>query len=466
MLLRAALLAATLAVGAAAPCNEQASNTGGCRADAHVDGADSSVLLQTAHVAIDSGDVKTPGMHQSASHSDARLANNDEAAHAFQSQADWIVSQGGKVNEHFTGGMTQHGGANIRGVITRKPLTADNDTHVVVPRKLWLTSSNFQSFADASKLALKCADLREWEADRLFLAAAIATEAQKGTESYYYPYIHALPSMRDFQSFMPNLIEEPLKSEFAALPIVATAKAMQRRDEHHNRACFEKWQGVGSSPVASLTWDEMLLALTWVRTRNYYTKQGITMIVGTDMLNTGKDANINTGWGYDSEAFYLRGRYKSVEAGSELYDSYCPSCDNEHMLKTWGVYLEDNPATVAHRDIDCSVHKNGVLQKAMEATLETSATSMSRISPRCRSLAVSTQQGPLRCSLARLTWEYCAVAWGLASPSKSQAKLALASVSDHGAGQALSPEEDAMLVFQSSRMAVPMPFHEKAPTVH
>ncbi len=60
--------------------------------------------------------------------------------------------------------------------------------------------------------------------------------------------------------------------------------------------------------------------------------------------------------------------------------------------------------------------------------------------------------------MARLTWEYCAAAWGLASSSNFASSLTHASLLTLGATRALTPREDAQLALRSARGAVPEEF--------
>merc|ERR1719478_222159 len=95
----------------------------------------------------------------------------------------------------------------------------------------------------------------------------------------------------------------------------------------------------------------------------------------------------------------------------------------------------------------------------MEATLDLASSSDNLLSPRCQASVFSTHQGPLQCSLARLTWEYCASSWGLAS---SNTNLNLMQMSESDAEvRVLTPLEDAKLVHQSARRAVPKALHAK-----
>merc|ERR1719161_3397614 len=90
------------------------------------------------------------------------------------------------------------------------------------------------------------------------------------------------------------------------------------------------------------------------------------------------------------------------------------------MMEIWGLYLElnENPLqTVA----DCNTHhehtrgKFKSLREASEAMLDMSgvdkAIKEGWKAPRCREELLSVEQGPLRCSFARLAFEHCKQEW-------------------------------------------------------
>lgn len=387
------------------------------------------------------------------------MVKNDEVNDALKYMTKWIVSQGGEASPHLHGNMTRHAGGRIRGVIASKTISS-GATLFAVPKKLWLVLSNFPSFANAILPdTSKCKGLGTWEQKRLKLAAAVAMESKKGMRSAYGPYIQGLPSLSDYESFLPNFVSAELAANFSALPLVSTSKEIQQRDREYSRGCFDQWQKQSSSPLSDLSWNDMLLALTQFRTRCYGTSVGVAMIPGSDMLNTAKAQDMNTAWSDDGEAFHLVGGSDAVNAGQELYDTYCDACDNSNMLKVWGAYLEDNRNQVVQDHVDCAALKGGNMHKAMDATLDFSSTSASWRSPRCHASVFSAKQGPLQCSLARLTWEYCGEAWRSA-PGLS---LLQSVQGQRGTSRALSPQEDALLVLQTARGAVPKAFQGKTP---
>ena len=96
-------------------------------------------------------------------------------------------------------------------------------------------------------------------------------------------------------------------------------------------------------------------------------------------------------------------------------------CDNQQMLESWGVYLEDNTnrMTAAERG-SCTEHLRSVTLATLESAvvLERSWTA-----PRCRTEVVALRHGPLRCSLARLAYEVCVSAWAISGAEAQTASL-------------------------------------------
>lgn len=248
------------------------------------------------------------------------------------------------------------------------------------------------------------------------LAAAIASEVSKGTTSFYYPYLKLLPSLQEFHSFLPVLMEESVQKDFAPLPIMAMVQAMQATFDLH-RKCFENWKVADRSPVEQLSWDEMLVAFIWLSTRSFGLDSGRTLalVPAVDIVNTGLNAQLNAQWIPTADAFTLHAD-RRIAAGTEIYQGYCNNCNNTMMMYGWGVYLETNPNPSQRGDQLCLGERGEHLQRVAEAALQTEeAAAKDWLSPRCKAEVLETPQGALRCSLARLSWETCAVDWAAKS---------------------------------------------------
>merc|ERR1712139_750837 len=95
------------------------------------------------------------------------------------------------------------------------------------------------------------------------------------------------------------------------------------------------------------------------------TLDAVALVPGPDMLNVAKVSELNTGWSSASaELFSLRSGAEVVASGHELFESYCRQCDNIDLLKSWGVYLEDNPNSIAQNTVDCKGPAGITMQRA------------------------------------------------------------------------------------------------------
>ena len=98
-----------------------------------------------------------------------------------------------------------------------------------------------------------------------------------------------------------------------------------------------------------------------------------------------------------------------VAAGSELTNRFCTSdCNNRRMVFKWGIYFETNSNWFD--DSDRTWCNNDKLRSEALLLLDSALSSPSHKAPRCKKKIVG-DQAPLRCSLARLAWEYCSCRW-------------------------------------------------------
>jgi hypothetical protein len=348
---------------------------------------------------------------------------SDGGDEAFDEVRSWLIANGATVHEGLHSSNFQHGGSNVRGVSSTEEVQG-NASLLAVPRHLWLTLSNFPEFRDAEfPPAYPCNQLASFEIRDVKLAAALASEAHKGEKSFFFKYIKNLPRMSDFQSFLPWMIRSSLKADFAALPLTAVVTKIQSDDREYIQKCCDRWIRAEKSPAKDLTWDEIQLGLAWIRTRSYTmfhynnTLDAIALVPGADMLNVAKSSDLNTGWSsISADVFSIHSDGKPIDSGHELYESYCRQCDNNALMTSWGVYLEDNPNTLRHDSIDCNGPLGITMHRATELALQPRGGG--RIpatwrSPRCRADIFDNEQGPLYCSLARLAWETCSSEWSI-----------------------------------------------------
>lgn len=349
----------------------------------------------------------------------------------FQEVMAWLKSNGATANPALRSSIFQLGGASVRGVLSTSELPQQT-TLLVIPKRLWLVPSHFPKFAQ-SQLPSTCAPLiKDCE---LKFAAALADESRKGNSSFYYTYLKHLPTTKDFRSFLPRMMEAGLQSDFAALPLVSSVQKAQA-DDNDVQTCFERWVKKDDCPARGLTWDQVQLALNWLHTRSFTmyqyfgTQDHNALIPGADMLNTAKAVDLNVEWSSTEEVYTMQTGTPAA-SGHELSDAYCEDCDNDYLMKHLGVFMEDNANPLEEHDAQACIGDEGIhMSQLVKAALQDPAAYPGLLSPRCRASTLNEDQGPLRCSLARLAWESCAKDWEGAS-KKDAALVEISAVSHH-----------------------------------
>lgn len=361
----------------------------------------------------------------------------DDAGVALERLRAWVTANGGSVNEVLKSSEIDHAGLKYRGVIAEKGVWGMTSLFHI-PRKLWIELDHFPEVVDVPLAKLAGCKLDQTELYKIKLAAALALELRKGNASFYHVYFNTLPTLAEFRTFHPHFMHAALLSDFKALPLVAAVRKIQAHDEDL-KSCFDAWKRGPDSKVAGLAWDEMLLGLSWLRTRGHDSGSGQPIIIpASDLLNTEKEDKVNVVVQVNYDDFTVRTSWNGLAAGQELYVQYCSSCDNSQLLSMWGIYLEDNSRDLDRPKghVDCgprhpvlakghsatSKHAHTVqieqsLRSVAESVLDfgslSAAESGGWTAPRCKAAALdSVEQGALRCSLARLAWEYCAQEWG------------------------------------------------------
>eukprot|EP00746_Dinoflagellata_sp_MGD_P011119 gnl/MRDRNA2_/MRDRNA2_123224_c0_seq1.p1 gnl/MRDRNA2_/MRDRNA2_123224_c0~~gnl/MRDRNA2_/MRDRNA2_123224_c0_seq1.p1 ORF type:complete len:462 (-),score=65.60 gnl/MRDRNA2_/MRDRNA2_123224_c0_seq1:22-1407(-) len=359
---------------------------------------------------------------------------------------EWVISNKGTVHPSLKSNMTYHRGFPVRGIITTESHWSWTPV-LTVPRSLWIEPTSFPETRDVSLPAVCTRMHSPSDGDSLRFAAGLALENKKGSESFYYPWLRSLPSFADFHSFFPRLMEPTVQRDFAALPLTAAMWKAQQQDAAI-QDCFQAWQKEPSSPVSSLTWDDISAMLCNYRTRSLDAGGSGFMIPAMDLMNTENSNNVNTQWSFALEDFTLSTEMAGLESGAELTEEYCPGCSNFLMMAIWGIFLEDNLNDLDEADTSfCHGGSNfqGVSNttsnksSAMQPSLRYVAEEMLDIphhqdskwrAPRCRAEKVmASEQGPLRCSLARLAWEQCHADWhanssmNMLQPKEANSKL-------------------------------------------
>eukprot|EP00929_Paragymnodinium_shiwhaense_P069907 TRINITY_DN35330_c0_g3_i2.p1 TRINITY_DN35330_c0_g3~~TRINITY_DN35330_c0_g3_i2.p1 ORF type:complete len:733 (-),score=242.95 TRINITY_DN35330_c0_g3_i2:77-2275(-) len=324
-------------------------------------------------------------------------------ANGWDAAVSMLAKNGAEVSKKPQVKMLTHGGSEVRSIVAKSALE-DGEILLKIPAKLWVHMDNFP---EVKAVWMDCGTGYEVK-----LCTAMALERNRGNESLWKDYFPGLPQMDDYKAFYPRWSEKDLLDEFAGLELVESVRASQQRDDDMQK-CWEDWQkGNGSSidGVSDLKWDDIKLGLAQFRTRNHNVSNdgdgpGMgALIPAADMMNT--NPSPNTAWKFvdedgDGKKDYWQLSAKgAVEAGGELYETYCGSCDNTNMLNYWGIYMEDN-AQEARQSTSC-----GKLLLTAQKYLEgTKPEGM--VAPRCKNETLEKSQGPLRCSYARLAWESC-----------------------------------------------------------
>eukprot|EP00929_Paragymnodinium_shiwhaense_P033187 TRINITY_DN18268_c1_g1_i1.p1 TRINITY_DN18268_c1_g1~~TRINITY_DN18268_c1_g1_i1.p1 ORF type:complete len:720 (-),score=182.24 TRINITY_DN18268_c1_g1_i1:344-2422(-) len=333
---------------------------------------------------------------------------------AWQAVVNWMRSQGAEVREGIVGRLiTQGSTEGVRGLLTERAF--DKDVPLFrVPRKLWMEASKFPAVSDAFQRAEACRSLGV-PPNHFKLSMAIALEVKKGEDSFWGPWLKMLPSLEDFQERHPYLAGEELQKEFGELPLMKVVHAGWQFNIERTKECFEDWRSVEGSPGADLSWEEALHGYMMVVTRSFRGHDQATVIVpGTDMANTAANSDVNSMYSFtnDMEWFEVNG-WQSTAADKEVFLGYCRECDNEYTMGYWGYFLEDNTNTLTDLEpLDCDAA--GLRESALPL-LDLGTVNLDIRAPRCSPDALDKSpaaQRPLRCALARLTFESCAASWG------------------------------------------------------
>lgn len=345
-------------------------------------------------------------------HGRSMASVTDMSPKAWEATIAWLKKNGATVTDALKSEQTQHGGFSIRGVVSTHDVPK-HSTILEIPEKLWLEGASNKVINNTN---FDCSVVEK----NIRVAIVVALETQKGAASFWAPYLGQLPSLEDYESFHPRFTKKPLLDDFSSLGLVQTIKLLQENDAGLE-SCFGQWQKVIKSKAElkdvpelknfnKLTWNDMRLALARTRTRVYKVGNDTNrsaLIPGSDLLNTAPASALNTLWDFEGPKFKITAL--KVSEGQELYDAYCGSCTNDNMLSIWGVYLEDN----ANKMKPASLASCSALKKPAMEVLDTGKQDAKWTAPRCKKEALSGDQGPLRCSFARLAWESCAVHWKL-----------------------------------------------------
>eukprot|EP00747_Dinoflagellata_sp_TGD_P030635 gnl/TRDRNA2_/TRDRNA2_134771_c0_seq1.p1 gnl/TRDRNA2_/TRDRNA2_134771_c0~~gnl/TRDRNA2_/TRDRNA2_134771_c0_seq1.p1 ORF type:complete len:286 (+),score=43.96 gnl/TRDRNA2_/TRDRNA2_134771_c0_seq1:99-956(+) len=271
------------------------------------------------------------------------------------------------------------------------------------------------------------------------IAVAMLLEIKRGNESFYFPYLRHLPSPDAYRQFHPFFASSSLLADFQAL--LATKHVRGFQDQRGDMvACFQAWQEVSAIPeLKELSFADIEYGYFLVRTRSAAASGRTVMVPAHDLMNVARLELINAHYTFGhpttadvpenaSFSVYRNRASKAIEAGGELYESYCgkrTDCHNSKFVEIWGVFLEENDLPESEkwralrRGQNCSALTDpgataGSLREAAEAALDLATAFPSHaVAPRCKpSIRNSSEQGGIRCSFARLAWQRCGSEWG------------------------------------------------------
>eukprot|EP00747_Dinoflagellata_sp_TGD_P113107 gnl/TRDRNA2_/TRDRNA2_171638_c1_seq3.p1 gnl/TRDRNA2_/TRDRNA2_171638_c1~~gnl/TRDRNA2_/TRDRNA2_171638_c1_seq3.p1 ORF type:complete len:212 (+),score=19.98 gnl/TRDRNA2_/TRDRNA2_171638_c1_seq3:216-851(+) len=205
--------------------------------------------------------------------------------------------------------------------------------------------------------------------------------------------------------------------------------------------CLAAWQKVSNvSGLGSLNWPDVERSFFLVTTRAANVESNVAIVPIHDLINTARSDLLNTEYKFGVPTRDKRGKSKplsksqslivhatrDIQRGGEIYERYCDQkriCSNGKFLEVWGIYLEDSSGygTLMPKS-NCSAGAApggtaATLRAVTEDALELPAAGFSQagaesLAPRCKQATLdSSEQGPIRCSLARLAWQRCGAEW-------------------------------------------------------
>eukprot|EP00927_Polykrikos_kofoidii_P011799 TRINITY_DN15041_c0_g1_i1.p1 TRINITY_DN15041_c0_g1~~TRINITY_DN15041_c0_g1_i1.p1 ORF type:complete len:633 (-),score=111.42 TRINITY_DN15041_c0_g1_i1:159-2015(-) len=348
----------------------------------------------------------------------------DSTSQEWSNFVEWFQSRGGVMQKDISRSVITNGPKKgMYGLVANADLK-EGDVLFNVPVDMWLTASNFPEITFNVSLH-GCAKFRP----RLTVAAKMALELKKGDTSPWYPWIRLLQSPDEFRKEQVRHISSSLRHEFDGLPLVSVLVTGAQATEDQIARCVEAWQGAPDSPVADLTFDELMYFHEFSETRSFSSASEKTVLLpGVDFVNTGNDKDLNARYDFFGPGGVFQMKvHRDLKAGEEINIGYCLDCDNEYILATWGVYFEDNHKALhnlgsatcdtAGEQESLLSATSGSLRAASLAMLDHESAPASlelglRAPPCKQTIDAMGNEDRLRCSLARLAWEYCAVEWG------------------------------------------------------
>jgi len=345
-------------------------------------------------------------------HHSVRMSNHT----MFQDVFQWMEQHGANISKGIAVSSVPHGGISVRGLVSSSKIS-ENENLVQVPKRLWFHVHNYPEIetADLSNI-VACSEIGEDFLDVIITAAALALEAKKGNTSFYAPFFAYLPTLDEYRSFIPDMASDSIMQEFRSVHFVRHRLSRWRFELKTLRSCFEAWKRKPKAPagISALDWDtDMQVARLHWQTRGYNSeKLGSIMVPLADLANARAGTGSNTWWVEEDDAFIVRSSHV-IGVGSEVYEEYAKETHNADALYSWGMYFETNPMQQPPDSFDeesCTPDLRALVESILEDPQANKNKNL--LAPRCKVSALRDQhQGPIRCSLARLSYETCSRFW-------------------------------------------------------
>ena len=350
-----------------------------------------------------------------------RVMARSVTSNAWDELASWLVDPrpslsdaAGFAKPGLSLTPTEHAGASIRGLLTTSRVATGEQLLRIPHTKCFSPrSGNLSSLPpfNGEPPSLSCLPQRSILAG----AVMLAYEMERLPPSRFAPYFRMFPTVAQYERYLPSRAPIEALRGFSALPLVNHSgyATLAARDRH--KRCFDQLPSIplGHDKGAPLLhWEAVDRALVIIKTRAYSHTKSADRLCVADLANTEVERKLNTKWSFNSKDEFVLVSSKPIEAGDEIYEPYCSYCANNMMLWRWGVYFEDNLNLIPKRrhpnGVDCSKLR-GVTEGILDLEREASALASKWTSPRCRHAAIL--DSPVRCLLARLSWETCAHRW-------------------------------------------------------
>jgi len=251
----------------------------------------------------------------------------------------------------------------------------------------------------------------------------LAVERSKGRASDFVAYFDLLPSRAEQEESDLFFAGESILEDFAMLPVVNFWRRIQKEQYQELESCFHILRGLLEGVEVEWKDVEGLLRIHGSRHFNAKPADVEFLAPAADMVNTGRPEQLNLSPALimtspDAPQATLRlTASRFIAPGEELITSYFDSLDNEDVLFRWNMYLEGNPEILDASDEPC-FDEQGTWRSATLSMLEPVTQELPV--PRCKAASLSSFQGPLRCSLARLAFELCGQLWTSREPPRAR----------------------------------------------